>query len=202
MAVFLAPAATSDLFFNEIVSRPERFERFRMFTMQDDYESKDILVPYVYPRSLLYLVSGIMEEKPDSPICGMQKFLSGTDPYDDSNLIAIRDFLQNNGSAGSWGRRLNEFKPTVGDLVCWTMESGIDYDHQNNGDYRGHTDLVVEVGADRVFVIGGNVGNSVTRRPLALDSRGFVTPVSSGGETLFALMQNRIISPVSPPAMV
>jgi hypothetical protein len=115
---------------------------------------------------------------------------------------SIRDFLQNNGSAGFWGRRLNERKPTVGDLVCWTMVSGIDYDHQNNGDYRGHTDLVVEVGADRVFVIGGNVGNSVTRRPLALDSRGFVTPVSSGGETLFALMQNRIMSPVSPPAMV
>jgi hypothetical protein len=93
---FLAPAATSDLFFNELTSREERFDRFRMITMQDDYESKDILVPYVYPRSLLYLVSGIMEEAADAPICGMQKFLSGSAPYDSSNLVAIRDFLQKN----------------------------------------------------------------------------------------------------------
>jgi hypothetical protein len=94
--VFLAPAATSDLFFNELTSRQERFDRFRMITMQNDYEAKDILVPYVYPRSLLYLVSGIMEEAADAPICGMQKFLSGAAPYDGSNLIAIRDFLQKN----------------------------------------------------------------------------------------------------------
>jgi hypothetical protein len=114
----------------------------------------------------------------------------------------IRDFLQNNGAAGFWGRRLNELKPKIGDLVCWTRQDGIDYDHQNNGDYKGHTDVVVEVGADRVFVIGGNVGNSVTRRPLPLDARGFLTPLSMSGETLIALMENRIMSPASPPAMV
>jgi hypothetical protein len=91
--IFLAPAATSELFFNELVSRPERFERFRMITMRDDYETKDILVPYVYPRSLLYLVSGIMEEQTDLPICGMQRFISGVEPFDDSNLVAIKTFL-------------------------------------------------------------------------------------------------------------
>ena len=115
---------------------------------------------------------------------------------------SIRDFLQNDAAAGFWGRRLNELKPKIGDLVCWTRQSGIDYDHQNNGDYKGHTDVVVEVGADRVFVIGGNVGNSVTRRPLPLDARGFLTPLSMSGETLIALMENRIITPASPPAMV
>ncbi len=92
--ILLAPAATSDLFLNEIVSRPERFGRLRMFTMHDDYESKDILVPYVYPRSLLYLVSGIMEEKADTPICGMQRYQTAAKPYDDSNLAAIKGFLQ------------------------------------------------------------------------------------------------------------
>lgn len=92
--VFLAPAASSDLFFNELVSRPDRFERFRMFTMHDEYETKDILVPYVYPRSLLYLVSGIMEEKADAPICGMQRFMSGSEPFDNSNLVAIKNALR------------------------------------------------------------------------------------------------------------
>jgi hypothetical protein len=92
--VFLAPAATSDLLYREVVLRPERFDQFRMFTMDDDYESKDVLVPFVYPRSLLYLVSGIMEDKADTPICGMQRFLSGATPYDEPSLIAVRAFLQ------------------------------------------------------------------------------------------------------------
>jgi hypothetical protein len=92
--VFLAPAASSDLFYNEIVSRTDRFDRFRMLTMQDENECKDILVPYIYTRSLLYLVSGILEDKADTPICGMQRFLSGAEPHDGLTLMAIRDFLK------------------------------------------------------------------------------------------------------------
>jgi hypothetical protein len=91
---FLAPAATSELFFNELASREERFDRFRMITMQDECETRDVLVPYIYTRSLLYLVSGILEEEADAPICGMQKFMSGIVPYDDPNLIAICTFLK------------------------------------------------------------------------------------------------------------
>jgi len=105
---------------------------------------------------------------------------------------AIHDFQQQNASAGYWGRRLNEAQPKVGDIVCWARQSGIDYDHQHGGDYAGHCDLVVELGAGQVFVIGGNVSNSVTRRPLALDQNGCVAPRSGGGETIIALMQNRI----------
>jgi hypothetical protein len=106
---------------------------------------------------------------------------------------AIRDLLQNNTAAGFWGWRLNEIKPKIGDLVCWSRQDGIDYEHQNGGDYKGHSDLVVEVDTDRVFVIGGNVGDSVTRRPLPLNSLGFLSPITMSGETLFALMENRII---------
>lgn len=105
---------------------------------------------------------------------------------------AIRDHLQNRTSAGFWAWRLNELKPKIGDLVCWTRKSGIDFDDQDNGNYPGHCDIVVQVFFDRVNVIGGNVGNSVTKRPLALDSSGFLSPRTSGGETLFAIMENRI----------
>jgi hypothetical protein len=105
---------------------------------------------------------------------------------------AIRDLLQNNAAAGYWGWRLNELKPNIGDLVCWSRQPGIDYDHQNGGDYKGHCDIVVEVRSDRVNVIGGNVGDSVTRRPLPLNAAGFLNSMTVNGETLFAIMQNRI----------
>jgi hypothetical protein len=103
---------------------------------------------------------------------------------------AIRDHMKGN-DVGFWGWRLNEHRPAVGDLVCWAREAGVDFDHQKSGNYAGHCDIVVEVNADEIFVIGGNVGDAVTRRPLALHG-GFLTVRELGGETLFAIMQNRV----------
>lgn len=91
--IFLAPACRMNLFHEQVSSRPERFERFRMFTMQDGYEVQDRLVPGVYTRSLLYLVSGILEDQPDAPLLGMVRYLSGQEPYLASELIQVRDFL-------------------------------------------------------------------------------------------------------------
>lgn len=105
---------------------------------------------------------------------------------------AIRDKMQAKMSAGYWGVRLNEETPSLGDVVCWSRQPGIDYEHQNGGDYLGHCDLVVEIRGNGIDVVGGNVGDSVTRRPLAL-ADGFIKPVSYGGEQLFALMKNRIV---------
>ena len=110
---------------------------------------------------------------------------------------AIRDHLNGSADAGYWGWRLNERKPSIGDLVCWSRESGIDYDHQNRGDYKGHCDVVVVIGPDSLDVIGGNVGDSVTKRTLALTASGFLKPAAQRGETLFALMQNRIDLPMT-----
>jgi len=109
---------------------------------------------------------------------------------------SIRDFLQGRTAAGFWGRRLNEQKPQIGDIVCWARQPGIDYDHQHNGDYAGHCDIVVAIRANEIDVIGGNVGDSVTKRPLALSS-GYIVPVVQGGENLFALMQNRLDIPAA-----
>jgi hypothetical protein len=105
---------------------------------------------------------------------------------------AIRDLLRNNTEAGFWCWRLNELKPSIGDIVCWSRQDGVDYDNQNGGIYKGHCDIVVEVQPRSVYVIGGNVGNSVTRRPLPLNDFGFLKPTTFASETLFALMQNRI----------
>lgn len=105
---------------------------------------------------------------------------------------SIRDHLQNNGNAGYWGWRLNEHRPAVGDLVCWSRQSGIDFDHQAGGDYKGHSDIVVEVTQNEAIVIGGNVGNSVTRRPVTCGPDGFLRPQTVNGELLFGIMECRI----------
>jgi chitosanase len=107
---------------------------------------------------------------------------------------SIRDRNQGNTNALYWGFRLSERKPQVGDLVCWDRdrEKVVDYDHQHGGDYKSHTDLVVAVGGDEIEVIGGNVGNSVTRRPVALNADGFLVGGEQGGEILFAIMGCRL----------
>ncbi|TWV93269.1 alpha/beta hydrolase [Chitinophaga pinensis] len=38
--LFLAPACRCDLFADAVLKHPERFQRFRIFTMQDIYETK------------------------------------------------------------------------------------------------------------------------------------------------------------------
>ena len=105
---------------------------------------------------------------------------------------SIRDRLSTRVAAGYWGWRLNEAKPTPGDIVCWSRQAGIDYEHQNGGDYQGHCDFVVEIHANYLLITGGNVGDSVTTRPIPLDKDGYILPSHHGSEYLFALMKNRI----------
>jgi lysozyme family protein len=105
---------------------------------------------------------------------------------------AIRDCIDKNAKAGYWCRRLNEHLPKVGDIICWAREAGVDYDHQKGGEYDGHCDIVVAVRPDQIDVIGGNVGNSITKRTFACDAGGFVQGGHIQGEDLFAIMENRI----------
>jgi hypothetical protein len=94
--------------------------------------------------------------------------------------------------AGFWGHRLSEHKPKPGDLLCYSRTTDVDYDHQMGGDYPGHCDIVVEVQPDCVWVIGGNVGNSVSKRPVALNSTGYFEEGMVYGEYLFAVMECRV----------
>ncbi|TPM03530.1 MULTISPECIES: DUF2272 domain-containing protein [unclassified Mesorhizobium] len=105
---------------------------------------------------------------------------------------AIRDCLSRRDAAGFWAQRLNEYRPKIGDIVCWSREAGVDYDNQKGGNYKGHSDVIVSIGDGIAWIIGGNVGNSVTKRPLALSDNGLLRAVAAGGEQLFAVMEERI----------
>ncbi|MBA1148276.1 hypothetical protein H0Z60_14565 [Ectothiorhodospiraceae bacterium WFHF3C12] len=96
--LFLAPAVTSRLFHEELTSKPERFERFRMYTMTDALEAVDALFPPLYPRSLLYFISGVLEPESDTHLAGLARHAAGEPPYTDPHLLAVHEFLHEPGA--------------------------------------------------------------------------------------------------------
>ncbi|MFG2503088.1 hypothetical protein ACGFSB_33385 [Streptomyces sp. NPDC048441] len=75
--VLLAPACTVNKLVPVVRRQAELFDRFRMFTMSDQAEQADHLLSFLYPRSLLYFISGVLERGPENqsavtPIAGMQ----------------------------------------------------------------------------------------------------------------------------------
>ncbi|WP_149243060.1 hypothetical protein [Dyadobacter sp. 32] len=79
----LAPACRTDLFYDEILTKPTRYEHILMYTMTDEGERMNQLLNRVYTHSLLYLVSGLFEQETDMPILGMQRFLTKSNTYAD-----------------------------------------------------------------------------------------------------------------------
>src|SRR5207302_8637125 len=89
---------------------------FRMFSMSDKYESRDTLVrntlvgdlTWFYPRSLLYLVSGILEEDPkgavvDAAIAGMQRvYLPSYRNSAMPEVLSLRDFVEVQSKRRVW----------------------------------------------------------------------------------------------------
>jgi hypothetical protein len=98
--IFMAPACLIDLFKNTILDHPARVRNIRMFTMTDENESNDALVPYVYTRSLLYLISGILEDNGksfDAYILGLERHFRNLPPYNIPELSGCHDYLFTNG---------------------------------------------------------------------------------------------------------
>lgn len=110
--IFLAPAITYDLFDRTLQGQGDRIQSFRMFCMKDALERDDQvwgedgeleaghdLRRFIYPSSLLYLVSGILEsdqladgsvvDAPDQPLLGMERYFASTDVYDDARFPAV-----------------------------------------------------------------------------------------------------------------
>ena len=67
----------------------------------------------------------------------------------------------------------SEIAPKIGDLVCYSRQSGVDYD--TKGSYKSHCDLVVKKSKNQLELIGGNVSQAVTKRIVSVDSKGMIT---------------------------
>src|SRR5206468_2726979 len=55
----------------------DRVSSLRVFGMGDDLERKDAIAGVIYPSSLLYFVSGVLEDESDKPLAGMARFYQG-----------------------------------------------------------------------------------------------------------------------------
>ncbi|MCW3126741.1 MAG: hypothetical protein JWO03_2399 [Bacteroidetes bacterium] len=91
---FMAPACRIDLFEEQMVKQQQRYKEFRMYTMKDAVEKNDRLVPFIYTHSLLYLISGALEDKGtayDAYILGLERHINGS--YADPALSPVYDYL-------------------------------------------------------------------------------------------------------------
>ncbi len=127
--IFLAPAVTSQLFAETLAAHRERIRGFRSFAMHDALEKRDRLVQILYPRSLLYFVSGVVEseKEADIPLVGMERFFSGNKPYTGAKMPgvdAVRLFLASDQHFGVW----SEAKGTVGQETSSAKHGNFDDD--------------------------------------------------------------------------
>lgn len=91
-----APACRADLFVEQVIEHQGEYEAFRMITMTDELEQQNALVeklPWLYPSSLLYFISGVLEEAADTPIAGMARYHKEASPYQGALYAAMAQFL-------------------------------------------------------------------------------------------------------------
>ncbi|GFF08540.1 hypothetical protein [Stenotrophomonas maltophilia] len=128
--VFLAPAVTYERFATTIVHHSDRIRHFRMFGMRDEFERDDQVVGddsqlsngqdwkrFIYPSSLLYLVSGVLEsrtssngtlvDEPDMPLLGMERFFAWNHIYSDKHfpeIAAVRAWMRAAPNRAVWSK--------------------------------------------------------------------------------------------------
>lgn len=143
--VFLAAACRCDLFADVLQRHAQRplWQAFRSFALSDELERGYWEVPLVYPRSLLYLVSGLVETENggsafDMPLAGMQRYMSQTTVYTQQEVIAVRQQMLGPPSLSAWsiqdsgpGWRINAVKhgavdDNTGDRT-WAMQSVLEF---------------------------------------------------------------------------
>lgn len=123
--IFWAPATTYYEFAQTLSRSKNQIAHFRMFSMSDDWELKDQLIPgetdwkkYIYPSSLLYLVSGILESRldsqgelvdlPDEPLLGMQRFFLGDQFNEMSEVEQVRRWLTSEQNRLVWSKTASD----------------------------------------------------------------------------------------------
>lgn len=87
--------------------------------------------------------------------------------------------------AGSFmAYHISELKPQIGDIIVAPRDSSLSYATLSKEGKKGHGDIIVEINADGVYVVGGNVGNSTSgkrgvtvnrKKPIRMSTDGYLT---------------------------
>jgi len=122
----------------------------------------------------------------------MKKSGAGKDfKYSANHSDYIRDSIDNrkkgNTSKPFVGYKIDEYAPSIGDLICYTRNSNVNYDTKTK--YASHCDIVVGVRPNRIDVIGGNVGDSVSKATYKTNSRGLLF---NNSKPFFTVIKNNL----------
>jgi hypothetical protein len=90
--VLVAPACDFSLMAKTVQTAGGCIANLRIFGMGDDRERVDAIVPGVYPASLLYFVSGVLEKSSDTPVVGMERYYRP--PYTDTAAFPEVEYVR------------------------------------------------------------------------------------------------------------
>jgi hypothetical protein len=92
--ITMAAAVSFERMMKGLAALQRRVSAVRVFGLHDALEAGYWEVPFIYPRSLLYIVCSLCEDDPeaDKPLFGMERYWRGP-PYDLSYIKAITQFI-------------------------------------------------------------------------------------------------------------
>jgi hypothetical protein len=108
--IFLAAAVDFELLARTLESHGSRVNHIRAFGMSDERELANALIeklPHIYPSSLLYFVSGALEDEADKPLVGMKRYFSGQQPYTAAefpHIATVSRFLNKHARSLIWSQ--------------------------------------------------------------------------------------------------
>jgi hypothetical protein len=107
--VFLAPAATCKILAAVLMKHDAAplFRAFRMYSLTDTDEKAYYEVAVLYPGSLLYIISGLLEREDDDgsgdmPLTGMQRYARTAHPFTEPEVIKVWQFLHSKPDQLVW----------------------------------------------------------------------------------------------------
>ena len=109
--ILIAPACTFTDFARSLAQASGIVGKLCIFGMGDKLERRDAIAAALYPASLLYFVSGVLEDERDQPIVGMQRYYAA--PYEGGRFEDI-EFVR---------RHALLCRPNA---VAWAHTSGVD----------------------------------------------------------------------------
>ena len=123
----MAPACDFALFAS-VLAPAAFFDNVRVFALREALESGYWEVPAIYPRSLLYLVSGAFEVEAgpkqlgayDLPLLGMERYYTSPKIYSQADVDRVRRFFAENPQR----RQVWSVDPRADGLGCDTRKHG------------------------------------------------------------------------------
>jgi hypothetical protein len=110
--ITLAAAMSFERMFQGLAVLQRRVSAVRVFGLSDRREGGYWEVPFIYDKSLLYIVTSLCEGDPDAdkPLLGMQRYWRGSKPYNQPYINAITQFITRKGAA-VWSPTSKTAKP-------------------------------------------------------------------------------------------